>query len=1519
MAGLLLLDDAKEARSREFNDWVDQFEAERRRRLNPPAAPAAGAAPPQIPNNAFLNWADELDRKSEASLAQAQVAPPAAAPAAPAAPPQIPNNAFLNWANDLDRQSEANLGQTTTAITPPAAPVTEPIAGPAAAPMPQAAATFTDISQFGDSQLSSDEAYAACGPAAAVRFAQHYGRNPTLREALDLAKDVGWTAQRGMAGLDSEKALMDRLDVPTKVIRGAAWDQFAAEAQTGNPVTISTPGHYFFADSYNPETGQFHVGRSGTDLRGGSEWMTREQMERLMGTAQGALFADNPTVAAPSTATGQTAATAVPATATRTTADLSGGGPAGNLGDRALRILGEAADAARAFGQDAIKAVQSVLITEGGLNNARGDQGASAGPLQFFGTATRAGQLNNLANFLGTTLEGARNWVEQNPGEAVRWALGTPDNPGYLGRALLDGQRRGLQGADLATHVQRTGQVSVSPERAGQNYNALFGGGGPALGGEPVRTEFEGQVAPTREVTAPVVTADTTPLAPRRPGGEDLLDFASDRWRNFRSPITSEDVGRRFGEVGEDLGRRVSRFVTGDTTLPTTPQPMPSDLLTRPTIRTDEAAQPPPGMPPAREGPAVLPSLGEARDRVLAGDTQGALQSLDEARQALATSPVGQAVSGFTAPGGPLGPLQLSAEQQAEVERRRVEREGAPTTMVPIPDVVRNILFGPAFGTPGPVGQTAAELRQGLERDIAAANPLREIPVVGPVTTLAAQEALKPENYLLFGPVGRVAREAASIIGAGVGREIADWAIQGGMYSALSAASRPNATAEDVGRAFAEGALGGGALRAGAAGIAAAAPQVLRAGRAILDSPEVRQFLRTRERGEAEAGFAMGIPRPPRPEPDVVEIPGPSGEVVRRAQQTPPEVGIPSSRPPTAEQQATAEATAAAIQNGPPTKLTRDEQVQILDFVAGLRREQLARAAEVPQPQSITWANRLVQYLSSNLLFTPGNLSMNMISQGEEAVRAPLLRALAGERDAATLGAEAYFRATADSLEAMENVLRTGLPRVFDPEQVPSKISRLAPGVRTSAGIDEAFRVPASARGMAEEAVHQVLSQPDLPVDQILARGKAAIEEAGQRAAARAVFAEGPSTGAASAFARSKNELLQSSNPLKQLLGVALHVVTPFARVPERIWTLGLLRSPILNELAGAVRVARARDAGDMRALRMAAAETVLDTTINAAIAGYAATGNITAANDPEHPWSIRTPFGWMDYRRLGPMATRMGLIASFFEANEEQANQLNGNVLVETLNKGSELLANEWYTFGLLKLARGMLGGQGGDAITEFAVGKTDMLVPVGGLANYIEKSTDPIMRDPARNLPAALWERPASRMPIVAQLIPERVSTTTGEPLRRPEQGFIETLLDLTSEPSDPIKAELARLRRKGYSLRPPDPSVTEVTVAGSEIPLNDAERRIYLAGRGRFLAKEGTAFMKSKDYVQGKEDERAADNRRAAGWANLVRNSDGAGKEALRRALGDAEWNQRIAAGHRETGRLTPLPTPTPSRRP
>lgn len=156
--------------------------------------------------------------------------------------------------------------------------------------------------QFGDPTLSRDEAYAACGPAAAVAFAASYGRNPTLREALDLAKTVGWTPEGGMNGIGNQKRLLDALGVPSRMDTNPSWDTIQADAASGNPVTISTPKHYFVADDYDSKTGQYHVGQSGTALKAGKAWMTRQEIVAAGNGLNGALFVDHPSVAAPSVA-----------------------------------------------------------------------------------------------------------------------------------------------------------------------------------------------------------------------------------------------------------------------------------------------------------------------------------------------------------------------------------------------------------------------------------------------------------------------------------------------------------------------------------------------------------------------------------------------------------------------------------------------------------------------------------------------------------------------------------------------------------------------------------------------------------------------------------------------------------------------------------------------------------------------------------------------------------------------------------------------------------------------------------------------------------------------------------------------------------------------------------------------------------------------------------------------------------------------------------------------------------------
>lgn len=151
--------------------------------------------------------------------------------------------------------------------------------------------------------LSDSDAYAACGPAAAIAFARATGRNPTAQEALDLAKQVGWTPGQGMAGPSSEVQLLQKMGVTAHMEQGADPNKIIADVNSGNPVILSTPGHYFVADGYDPQSGAFHVGTSGTDLRSGSGWMSLGQMQQVMGNVQATLFLDRQPGDGPSIAT----------------------------------------------------------------------------------------------------------------------------------------------------------------------------------------------------------------------------------------------------------------------------------------------------------------------------------------------------------------------------------------------------------------------------------------------------------------------------------------------------------------------------------------------------------------------------------------------------------------------------------------------------------------------------------------------------------------------------------------------------------------------------------------------------------------------------------------------------------------------------------------------------------------------------------------------------------------------------------------------------------------------------------------------------------------------------------------------------------------------------------------------------------------------------------------------------------------------------------------------------------------
>lgn len=187
-------------------------------------------------------------------------------------------------------------------------------------------------------------------------------------------------------------------------------------------------------------------------------------------------------------------------------------------------LLQAIADTARrvGLGDEGAKVAVAIALTEGALDGQVGDEGQSWGPFQFHAR----GMLPAFANAIGTTVAKAGEAARREPLKAVEWAL-----RGYLGQAIKQGMQQGLRGAELATFAQRNGQRSVTPEKAGVNYEAQFGGGGggemkasPMGNDEPPHDSRVADQGP-RESGARVPAGATTRVEAAGPGALLLRDL----------------------------------------------------------------------------------------------------------------------------------------------------------------------------------------------------------------------------------------------------------------------------------------------------------------------------------------------------------------------------------------------------------------------------------------------------------------------------------------------------------------------------------------------------------------------------------------------------------------------------------------------------------------------------------------------------------------------------------------------------------------------------------------------------------------------------------------------------------------------------------------------------------------------------------------------------------------------------------------------------------------------------------
>lgn len=246
-----------------------------------------------------------------------------------------------------------------------------------------------DPSQFQDPQ---NQAYAVlgsiCGPEVAAAFARYYGKNISPDQIMQVARQYGlWSVQTGMHGPQAQKMLLDKLGIPTQFSPEVNLNAINQSLQAGQTAAVSTPGHYYFLQGYNPNTGQYDTGDSGTAYANGSRYMTAQQMQAQSGAFQGQFIASQ----LPYNGNGQFQDSLMP---------YNGGGQQAQFDPNNRENV--AAYIRYAAAQRKIDPEVAYQIANGeGLNTYIGDSGSSFGPFQLhYGGVAQGG---NSVSGLGDT------------------------------------------------------------------------------------------------------------------------------------------------------------------------------------------------------------------------------------------------------------------------------------------------------------------------------------------------------------------------------------------------------------------------------------------------------------------------------------------------------------------------------------------------------------------------------------------------------------------------------------------------------------------------------------------------------------------------------------------------------------------------------------------------------------------------------------------------------------------------------------------------------------------------------------------------------------------------------------------------------------------------------------------------------------------------------------------------------------------------------------------------------------
>ena len=550
-----------------------------------------------------------------------------------------------------------------------------------------------------------------------------------------------------------------------------------------------------------------------------------------------------------------------------------------------------------------------------------------------------------------------------------------------------------------------------------------------------------------------------------------------------------------------------------------------------------------------------------------------------------------------------------------------------------------------------------------------------------------------------------------------------------------------------------------------------------------------------------------------------------------------------------------------------------------------------------------TPAEMISAYTKQNLLSGAKTNVTNVISQLIELGKQPLGNLAAGHEEDAVAGIKAAGQAVPDAMRNFARTMATG-QTTFAVNTTGTATSKYLPFFRLLSATDDFFKTLGWAMGAGQEGqrILREAGATSSTASKILGGAANRIDQAGLKAGRLSVFGEGGALGG-DQLSRTKQRLMSSSSYREQALGLLLDQGIPFSSVPGRIWSAGLRRLPGLSEAISAGEAGVAARRGDTYAMQKALGDMAVSSVINASIISNLDNGNIRGPDDKEHPNGIRLGGQWYDYSNWGPWALPIALPAAWYEAVRTENNKPNPDQAKAIFNATGKALENQFYAADIAKtlsqIGQGNLSGAGGQFVSSIA----DRALPLSGMLNNATALWDPIMRDPTNKGIAQFWENEQAKIPGLEAQLPAQPGMLTGGAEQRRSYGPGQ-LIGMQTREESPLAPTIAQLERQGYRLPDPTKPPTQVTYAGSTIPLTESEGRQLAYKRGELIDRALNAYVSSPGF------QNLTDNQKAQAISSRLSSVDSQLPELWARSVSSAERQDRINRNKTVVGRLEPV---------